>query len=272
MTRPVRVVNYGGGVNSTALLCECVERSIKIDLVVFADTGSEMPHTYGFIELFNKWLIDHDMPPVISTRWIRKSGKFVSLHEWCESDNRVPSRAYGMSGCTTKWKQQPADLFVRNHALVEMEHTAGRTVERWIGYDADEPERAERMLEKSPQPDLWVWKAPLLEWDMGRDECLKSIQKAGLPSPGKSSCWMCPSMRKPEILAIKDQYPELLERALKMESRAIAAGNLGTKERQGLGGRMNWSQFLRTGEGVDPTEVACGCYDGEPVQIRLPGV
>ncbi len=269
-----RVLNYGGGTNSTALAIECFRREIRIDLVVFADTGSEMPHTYAYLETFRDWLSANRMPELTVVRWVRTqaphAGSFIPLHQWCESDARVPSRAYGLSGCTSKWKQRPADSAIISHPMIAAEHAAGRPVERLIGYDADEPHRAARMADKNPSPDRWAWRAPLIEWDMGRDECIATIASAGLPLPGKSACWMCPSMRKREILDLKRQHPDLLRRALAMEAAAISAGNLGVGTRRGLGGSLNWSEFLRTGEGVEPEEAACGCYDGETVQIRLP--
>jgi len=39
------VVAYGGGLNSTAMLCGFRERGIIPSLILFADTGGEMPET-----------------------------------------------------------------------------------------------------------------------------------------------------------------------------------------------------------------------------------
>lgn len=265
----MRVVNYGGGTNSTALLLEALDRGISVDLIAFADTGSEMPRTYEYVKMLSEWLLKHGMPPVAVVRWIRvqgkDAGKFIPLHEWCEQEQTVPSKAYGFSGCTTKWKQQPVDKFIKNHPLVVAAHARGELVERWIGYDADEPQRAQRMESKNPEPHLWKWCAPLVDWDMGRDECIATIQRHGLPLPGKSACWMCPSSKKGEIAQLGKEHPELLRRSLDMEARAIAAGNLGAGEfRKGLGGRLNWGEFVRTGLGIDPDDLPCGCYDGGP--------
>lgn len=33
------IASYGGGTNSTAELIGCVEKGIKVDLILFADTG-----------------------------------------------------------------------------------------------------------------------------------------------------------------------------------------------------------------------------------------
>ena len=38
------ILNFGGGVNSTALILEMVARGERFDFVIFADTGGEKPH------------------------------------------------------------------------------------------------------------------------------------------------------------------------------------------------------------------------------------
>ena len=49
---------------------------------------------------------------------------------------------------------------------------------------------------------------PLIEdWHWTRDDCIRAIQEAGLPLPGKSSCFFCPSMKREEIETLKRQYP-----------------------------------------------------------------
>jgi hypothetical protein len=107
----IRVLNFGGGTNSAALAIECIRRGIKIDLMPFADTGSEFPHTYEFCSEFSAWSLANGGPPVSVVRWIRvrgeQRGQFVPLHTWCIQHKTAPSRTFGLSGCTVKWKQQP---------------------------------------------------------------------------------------------------------------------------------------------------------------------
>ena len=52
----VNVVSFGGGTNSTAMIIGMYLHKIPIDLITFADTGGEQPHTYEYIEIFNEWL------------------------------------------------------------------------------------------------------------------------------------------------------------------------------------------------------------------------
>jgi len=43
MSRQPVVISYGGGTNSTALITGMVRKNLPIDLVMFADTGCELP-------------------------------------------------------------------------------------------------------------------------------------------------------------------------------------------------------------------------------------
>ena len=46
----INMVSYGGGVNSTALLIGLHQHRIPVDLILFADTGAEHPHTYAYVD------------------------------------------------------------------------------------------------------------------------------------------------------------------------------------------------------------------------------
>ena len=47
------MVSYGGGANSTALLIGLHQHRIPVDLILFADTGAEHPHTYAYLDVIN---------------------------------------------------------------------------------------------------------------------------------------------------------------------------------------------------------------------------
>lgn len=266
------VANYGGGTNSTAMLVGAAERGLRPDVIVFADTGSEMPHTYEYLKVVGAWLEKAGLPALSVVRWVRskpglhgeKPGDFVPLHVAVRRSSELPSKAYGYSGCTSKWKQQPIDRFVETHPDVRAAWERGEVVERWIGFDADEPERTERMLSKNPQPagGRVQWRAPLVEWGWGRAECDEGIARAGLPSPGKSSCFMCPSLRKHEISSLAVKYPDLMKVALDIEDAARPT----LQSVKGLGRRFAWRDYLEgtreAAQAPETVEPECGCHDG----------
>lgn len=262
------IVSYGGGVNSTALLVEAVARGIRPDLILFSDTGDERPATYDYVRMFSEWLVEKGLPAIVWVKWIRRDGTFEPLGLYSLRTKALPSKAYGFSGCTVKWKQQPLDRRVSSDGGVQAVWARGEVVTRWIGFDYDEPSRAERMLTKNPQPKqdgklYYKWEAPLYEWKMGRDECEESIAAAGLPSPGKSSCYFCPSMKKAEVRALAREEPALFARALEIED----AARPGLTTAKGLGRSFSWRALVEGDAAAacarDVVEPDCGCHDGE---------
>ena len=108
----MRVLNYGLGTNSTALAIEATNRGIVFDVIISADTGDERSHSYRYAnDIFDPWLTAHGQPTITWTRWTRRDGSFVPISALALSRRDLPSKAYGLAGCTSKWKQQPVDKF-----------------------------------------------------------------------------------------------------------------------------------------------------------------
>ena len=70
----MNIVSFGGGTNSAALLIGLYKHKIPIDLITFADTGAEHPHTYQFIEIINQWLAEHGMPQITVVQYVDRYG------------------------------------------------------------------------------------------------------------------------------------------------------------------------------------------------------
>ena len=235
------IVAYGVGSNSTALLIGYVDKGIKPDHIIFADTGGERPETYEYLKLFDKWLIEHDMPSIE----IAKT-HLPPLYENCILKKELPSVVYGRKSCSDKWKTQPINRLLRAKGY--------DSVIKAIGIDADEAHRAGLSQLK------WIKHIyPLIEWNWGRDECIEAISKAGLPQPGKSSCYFCPNMRQWEIKKLSFDHPNLAQKAIAMEKNA----NLTAMK--GLGRSYSWGSYLATPDMFDENterDMPCGCYDG----------
>jgi hypothetical protein len=113
-----------------------------------------------------------------------------------------------------------------------------------VGFHAGEQERCLGVPE-AQRP----WRRyPLIEWDWDYDDCKAAILRAGLPLPGKSACYFCPSSKLHEIRGLKTQYPELLSRALEIERRAMAGEGPAPRARCGLGRRLVWANVFRQQE------------------------
>jgi len=79
----MNIVSFGGGTNSAALLIGLYKHKIPIDLITFADTGAEHPHTYQFIEIINQWLAEHGMPQITVVQYVDRYGNRLSLETEC---------------------------------------------------------------------------------------------------------------------------------------------------------------------------------------------
>ena len=90
-------------------------------------------------------------------------------------------------------------MFCRHDPRCQAVWAGGGRVVKFIGYDAGEPERRERVRERDMTDRKYQKEYPLMEWGWDRDRCIQAIQEAGLPLPGKSSCFFCPSMKRREI-------------------------------------------------------------------------
>lgn len=251
---------------------------IPIDLILFADTGGEQPHTYEFIATFNGWLRSHDLSEIISVRYHDKDGNRLTLERECLRGQKLPAIAYGFKQCSLKHKIGTQEKFCNNYQPCRDVWAQGERVHKYIGYDAGETRRIQHAAPADEANRKYENHYPLYEWGWTREECVRVIERAGLPRPGKSSCFFCPSMKKKEIQALWEDYPELFDRAVAMERNA--APNLQTVK--GLGRNWSWesyhNQFMEQ-KALEAAQITfddlfpdspggcicgapCGCYDG----------
>lgn len=262
----MNIVAYGGGSNSTAMIIGLHQRGVPIDLILFADTGCEQPHTYDFIPVMDQWLSAHGLPVITVVVYTDCNGERLTLEQECLRSGTLPALAYGYKKCSLKHKISPQDKFCNNHPPCREVWGRGERVVKFIGYDADEEQRRAHATVYDAQDTKYRKEYPLMDWGWGRDECVQVIQQEGLPLPGKSSCFLCPAMKKREIRTLYHQHRELFDRAVAVEDNA--APNLISVK--GLGRSWSWREFVEADKnqvamcGMFPeTDMPCGCYDGE---------
>ena len=198
----MNVVSFGGGTNSTAMIIGMYLHKIPIDLILFADTGGEQPHTYEFMGTFNEWLVKHGIPKIVSVEYHDKDGNRLTLEQECINSGRLPSIAYGYKKCSLKHKIGTQEKFCNNYQPCKEVWASGQRVHKYIGYDAGETRRIQHAAPIDEADKKYEKHYPLYEWGWTREECVHVIERAGLPRPGKSSCFFCPSMKKKEIQAL----------------------------------------------------------------------
>lgn len=245
---PINIVSYGAGTNSTAMLIEMAKRKIIPDHILFADTGGEREQTYHYIQYFNDWLNNHDMPQIETVQYKTKDGIFLTLEEDCLNNNTLPSIAFGFKTCSQKFKILPQERFIKerypNHKIIH-----------YIGFDY----REQRRVKENPLPhhtNLY----PLIEWGIDRSECIQIILNEKLCLPGKSSCFFCPNMRRDEILNLTEKEKQRVKAIEKNATKLV--------ELKGLGRQYSWTDLINADESqlkiFDDTELyqpPCECID-----------
>jgi len=245
------VVSWGAGTNSTAMLVGLKERGIVPDAITFADTGGEKPATYQHIEYMQGWCKANGFPAIVV---VKKGGRQETLEEECLRRKALPSIAYGWKTCSQKYKLQPQEKYFNNLPAAKEFWKTGQKITRLVGFDADEPQRAREF--DDPKYENWY---ALIEWGWGRDECIEAIKRAGIPLPGKSACWFCPSSKTSEVRWLSQIHPDFMERAIAMERNAELTMV------KGLGRSYKWEDVIASDDMFPENyiEIDCGCYDGE---------
>lgn len=192
------IVSFSGGKDSTAMLIRMLEENMKIDEIIFADTGIEFPEMYKHIKQveeyikrpitiiraensFKYYMLDH-----IKTKGKNK-GK--AGYSWPDFRNRW---------CTTVLKQNVFKNYLKGLDVIEY---------HGISYD----ERASRNAGKRNI------KYPLIDWRMTGEDNLKYCYDLGFNWGGlyeklnRVSCYLCPLQRLSELKVIYNEYPNLWE-------------------------------------------------------------
>jgi len=190
------ILSYGGGVDSTALIIFLVKNKFPLDYVVFSDTGDEMPETYEYLEVMEKYLKRKKIPFKI----VKVRSK-ESLSDRCLKRRVVPSQIWRW--CTRDMKVTPIHAFYRTFKC---------HIYQYMGIDYDEFHRM-----KPAKPDYVSNLYPLVDHKIGREECVKIIKKAHLPIPVKSGCFFCPFNNMQRWKEVYDKHPDLFKYAMKIE-------------------------------------------------------
>jgi 3'-phosphoadenosine 5'-phosphosulfate sulfotransferase (PAPS reductase)/FAD synthetase len=199
--REVPIVwSYGGG-TQTAAIAVLIRNGVlpAPDITVMADTGREATITWDYL---HNVLAPYLSPAGVMVEIAPHSLATVDLYAQ-SGDLLIPS--YTEKGklptfCSGKWKQLPIRRYLRSKGV--------KRCKMWLGFSWDEQERAK------PSGVDWIEHAfPLLDLVMRRSGCLMLVEKAGLPPPPKSSCWMCPHRQNDQWRLLRDHYPDDFEKA-----------------------------------------------------------
>jgi hypothetical protein len=221
----ITVISYGGGVQSTALVVlAATGRLGKVDAALFSNVGddSEEPATLRYVrEIAIPWAAERGLPVHELHRVLRDGTPETLWGRLMKPESRslpIPIRmsngAPGTRSCTHDFKIKVVGKWLKANGA-----NAANPATVMIGISTDEIQRVgNKKVEPYERPVY-----PLIDgygFSLDRAGCMSIIRDAGLPVPGKSSCFFCPFHRpstwaeqrrdKPELFALSQQLEDTL--------------------------------------------------------------
>ncbi len=196
-----KILSFGGGVNTAALLALAYQGKLQFDVVIFADTGCELPETYEWIERYAKPVCKElGIEFVVVRGNERVHGKEVSnLYDYCREYRFFPNVRWRF--CTEKFKIKPIKAWILENC---------GDPELVLGIDASEKHRARECTDIP-------CRYPLVEMGIDRKGCKRIIRQVGWEVPPKSGCFICPFSTVSRFKWLYERHPELFMKAELLE-------------------------------------------------------
>lgn len=213
-----QAISYGGGVQSTAMIVLAIEGRIEADVALFANVGdrAEHPGSLAYVrDVAAPWAAERGFAIHEVQRretLTNRADLYDTMADYAGErlkepiPLRAPNGAPMGRSCTADWKVKAVQQW-----LTEQGHVPATSL---IGISVDEIERAGRGKDTNENfPRAY----PLLALGLNRFDCERVIADAGLPVPGKSSCYFCP-YHKPQVWAeMRRDEPELFAQSQELE-------------------------------------------------------
>ncbi|MFC8085016.1 phosphoadenosine phosphosulfate reductase [Streptomyces sp. NPDC059459] len=214
----MKVVSYGGGVQSTALLVLAARKEIDFRAFLFANVGddSEHPATLAYVREIAIPYAARAGLDIHELKRRRRDGATETLMQRLNRPDtrsipipvRMANGAPGRRNCTADFKIKVVGRWLREHGA-----TAEAPAAVGIGISVDEIHRANRRRREPHE----VIEYPLLDLGLRRDDCERIIAGAGLPVPPKSSCFFCPFRTVDAWRHQRRHEPELFAQSVRLE-------------------------------------------------------
>lgn len=190
-----KILNFGGGVNSAALLALLKQGKLEADYLIFADPGAEHPETY-------QWTEDVAKPTCkeLGIEFVTVTGKYGNIYEHYFNKTTFPFRK--TRDCSAKFKIRPIHKWIKENTDMD--------VIQYLGIAYDEKHRA---IEGTHFPIEY----PLVDMKITRKTCKKIIEAEGWPMPVRSGCFICPFTTRKKWKWLFDTHPDLFTKAEAME-------------------------------------------------------
>ncbi|GAA1890385.1 phosphoadenosine phosphosulfate reductase [Streptantibioticus ferralitis] len=214
----MKVVSYGGGVQSTALLVLAAQKRLPYRTFLFANVGDDSEHPATLAYLRNVAIPfaaqnGLDLQELVRRR--RDGSTWTLMQQLKRPESRsipIPVRmsngAPGRRSCTAEFKIKVIGRWLREQGA-----TACNPATVGIGISLDEIHRANRRRAEPHERVAY----PLLDRGLRRTDCEALIADAGLPVPPKSACFFCPFRTVEGWHQLRRDEPELFSQAVELE-------------------------------------------------------
>lgn len=210
MKEQKNIVSFSGGKDSTAMLLLMIEKNIKIDEIIFLDTGMEFPAMYQHIKQVEKF-IDRS----ITILRAEKSFEYMMLEYEKQRGKNKGQKGYSWPDfrnrwCTSYLKKQVIKKYLKKYK--------GYEIVEFHGIAVDEVKRLEKNNEKNVR-------YPLAEWNITEKEALEYCYNKGFNWDGlydnfdRVSCWCCPLKNLKELKTLYLKYPVLWNKLKEWEQK-----------------------------------------------------
>ena len=199
------IVNFSGGKDSTAMLLLMIEKGMKIDEIIYCDTGKEFPEMYEHIKQVEKYI----KRPITKLKATKTFDFLMFSHKKLKGKNKGQN-GYSWPDFKNRWCTSKLKTEIIRHYLKKY---AGEEIIEYVGIAADEIKRIKGK------------KYPLVEWQMTERECLEYCYKKGFIWNGlyekfsRVSCWCCPLKSLKELKVIWKEYPNLWKELENMDEK-----------------------------------------------------
>lgn len=223
-----RIYSFGAGTQSIAVMVAQAQGLLKLDYdyFVWADVGhdSEDPEVHEYMrDYVVPYCHEHDIS-LVRVAKTRYGVEDTVLQSAIRNNRSIPIPVRMSNGapsnrsCTYDFKIKQVDDWCKRLNLTHV--TVG------LGFSIDESRRTagksrhfEPHNKRTKNNVLFKrYEFPLLELGYTRNQSIRLVERAGLPTPPRSACWFCPFKSRSEWIEDKKYRPQIVQRAAIVEA------------------------------------------------------
>lgn len=203
------VVSCSLGKDSVAMLLMMIDKGMKIDKIIWANTSLEFPENFIYKKKLETYINREITVVRPQAKWDDWFYREYSSGKWAET-GRIHGFPFVITAgwCCREFKQKP---------LYKAHRKLGDDCIVYIGYAYDEQGRTLKDIKGVK------YKFPLIEWKITELECRNYLEERDILNPlyekfDRIGCWLCPKQSKRSLKQLWKHYPNLWKQLKKYEA------------------------------------------------------